>query len=180
VSITENKLPLGEEYFSDLVQLNDSASRKSFLEQHETLLRREVVVRLTEVVVRRIRVDAQESLRLAEAAIEIAQVLNSDECLALGLRAKANALYASGDNHAAADHHERAFKLFEKLEEWNEAARTLSASIQPLILIGEYEHAFAVSERAREIFTRLNLPWRLARLEINFGNIFHRALRAGL
>ena len=174
MTTTEKHVLPGEEYFSDLAQLNDSASRKSFLEQHEALVRRDVVVRLTEVVVRRIRVDAQESLRLAEAAIEIAQVLSSEECLALGLRAKANALYASGDNRDAADHHERAFNLFEKLQKWNEAARTLSASIQPLILLGEYDRAFAASERARGIFTHLNLPWRLARLEINVGNIFHR------
>jgi len=174
VSATETNTLPGEEFFSELSQLTESASRKSFLQQHETLVRPEVVVRLTEVVVRRIRVDAQQSSRFAEAAIEIAQMLDSEECLALGLRAKANALYASGDNRAAAEHHERAFNLFEKLEKWNEAARTLSASIQPLILLGEYVRAFAASERAREIFTRLNLPWRLARLEINVGNIFHR------
>ena len=174
VRITENNSISGEEYFAELAQLADSPSRKAFLREHETLLRPEVVVRLTEVVVRRIRVDAVESFRLAEAAIEIAQLLNDEQSLALGLRAKANALYASGDNRAAAEHHERAFALFEKLEEWNEAARTLSASIQPLILLGEYIRAFTASERARDIFTRLDLPWRLARLEINVGNIFHR------
>jgi CHAT domain-containing protein len=174
VSVTENNSISGEEYFADLAQLADSPSRKEFLREHESLLRPDVVVRLTEVVVRRIRVDAAESFHLAEAAIEIAQMLNDEESLALGLRAKANALYASGDNRAAAEHHERAFNLFEKLEKWNEAARTLSASIQPLILLGEYIRAFTASERARDIFTRLDLPWRLARLEINVGNIFHR------
>ncbi len=174
MSVTENNSISGEEYFAELAQLADSPSRKTFLREHETLLRPEVVVRLTEVVVRRIRVDAVESFHLAEAAIEIAQLLNDEESLALGLRAKANALYASGDNRAAAEHHERAFSLFEKLEKWNEAGRTLSASIQPLILLGEYIRAFNASERARDIFTRLDLPWRLARLEINVGNIFHR------
>src|SRR5260370_29210035 len=53
-------------------------------------------------------------------------------------------------------------------------SRTLSSSIQPLILLGEYDKAFKAAARAREIFTRLNDPWRLARLEINLGNIFHR------
>jgi hypothetical protein len=148
VSVTENITPPSEEHFSELAQLADSESRKLFLKKHESLLRPEVVVRLTEVVVRRIRVDAQQSFRLAEAAIEIAQLLNNEECLALGLRAKANALYASGDNHAAVELHERAFNLFEKLEEWNEAGRTLSASIQPLILLGVYIRAFQASERA--------------------------------
>ena len=106
MSTTENNALAGEEYFSDLARLADSESRKGFLARHETLLRPEVVVRLTEVVVRRIRVDAQQSFHLAEAAIEIAQLLNNEECLALGLRAKANALYASGDNRGAAELHE--------------------------------------------------------------------------
>src|SRR5260370_26192808 len=53
-------------------------------------------------------------------------------------------------------------------------SRTLSSSIQPLILLGEDDKAFKAAARAREIFTRLNDPWRLARLEINLGNIFHR------
>src|SRR2546429_5297108 len=37
-----------------------------------------------------------------------------------------------------------------------------------------YDQAFHAAERAREIFTRLDDPRRLARLEINVGNIYHR------
>src|SRR5207245_423078 len=94
--------------------------------------------------------------------------------LALGLRAMANALYSSGDYRAAIAHHQQAFQLYESLGDLNEAARTLSTSIQPMILVGEYDQAFQAAERAREIFTRLNDTWRLARLEINVGNIYHR------
>ena len=43
-----------------------------------------------------------------------------------------------------------------------------------MILLGEYDQAFQAAEGAREIFARLNDPWRLARLEINVGNIYHR------
>jgi CHAT domain-containing protein len=43
-----------------------------------------------------------------------------------------------------------------------------------LILLGEYDRAFALSERAREIFVRLGEERRLASLENNVGNIFHR------
>src|SRR5207245_1505395 len=54
------------------------------------------------------------------------------------------------------------------------AARTLSTSIQPTILLGEYDKAFHAVEQAREIFARLSDLWRLARLEINAGNIYYR------
>jgi CHAT domain-containing protein len=126
------------------------------------------------MVVERIRVDAKEALFLAEGTLRIAQRLLRKEEIALALRAKANALYASGDNHGAVQHHEDAFKLYEELGIPKEAARTLSSSIQPLILLGEYDRAFAASERAREIFTQIGETRRLASLDNNVGNIFHR------
>jgi len=159
---------------AELGQLSSQPARRKFLAKHKTLIRQEFVEQLAQLVVQKVRVSTQEALHLAEAAVLIAKRLRRKEALALGLRAMANALYSSGDNRAAVEHHQQAFRLYESLGAWDEAARTLSSSIQPLILLGEYEQAFQAAERAREIFTRLNDPWRLARLEINVGNIYHR------
>jgi tetratricopeptide (TPR) repeat protein len=159
---------------AQLGQLSDDAARRRFLAIHKTLVRQSIIERLAQLVVQKVRVSTQESLHLAEAAVLIAKRLRRKEALALALRAKANALYSSGDNRAAIEHHQQAFRLYELLGNWNEAARTLSSSIQPMILLGEYDQAFQAAERAREIFARLNDQWRLARLEINVGNIYHR------
>src|SRR5436853_1181723 len=159
---------------AQLAQLSAEADRRKFFTRHRVLIRKEFVEQLAELVVERVRVSTQEALHLAEAAILIARRLKRKDALALGLRAKANALYLSGDNRAAMEHNQQAFQLCESLGDWKEAARTLSTSIQPLILLGEYDQAFHAAERAREIFTRLNDPRRLARLEINVGNIYHR------
>ncbi len=159
---------------AELGQLSSQPARRKFLAKHKTLIRQEFVEQLAQSVVQRVRVSTQEALHLAEAAVLIAKRLRRKEALALGLRAMANALYSSGDNRAAVEHHQQAFRLYESLGAWDEGARTLSSSIQPLILLGEYEQAFQAAERAREIFARLNDPWRLARLEINVGNIYHR------
>jgi CHAT domain-containing protein len=159
---------------AELGQLSGEAARRKFFAKNKTLIRQEIVEQLARLVVQKVRVSTQEALNLAEAAVLIAKRLRRKEFLALGLRAKANALYSSGDNRAAMEHHQQAFQLYEKLGIWNEAARTLSSSIQPMILVGEYDQAFQAAERAREIFARLNDPWRLARLEINVGNIYHR------
>src|SRR5437870_10626992 len=159
---------------AQLAQLSAEADRRKFFTRHRGLIRKEFVEQLAELVVERVRVSTQEALHLAEAAILIARRLKRKDALALGLRAKANALYLSGDNRAAMEHNQQAFQLYESLGDWKEAARTLSTSIQPLILLGEYDQAFHAAERAREIFTRLDDPRRLARLEINVGNIYHR------
>src|SRR2546427_7791552 len=159
---------------AELGQLSSEPARRKFLAQHKKLFRQEIVEQLAQLVVQKVRVSTQEALHLAEAAVLIAKRLRRKEALALGLRAKANALYSSGDNRAAIEHHQQAFKLYESLGIWMEAGRTLSSSIQPMILLGEYDQAFQAAERAREIFERLDDPWRLARLEINVGNIYHR------
>src|SRR5713226_3776500 len=162
------------ELLSKLARLQSDSDRRKFLSRHTTLVRAEVVKKLSELVVEKIRVDTREALQLADAALSIARKLRRKENLALGLWAKANALYACGDNRAAVEHHEQALELYESLGLWKEAARTLSSSIQPLILLGEYDRAFQASERAREIFTRLGETRHIARLENNVGNIFHR------
>jgi CHAT domain-containing protein len=162
------------ELFSQLGKLANEAQRRKFLTQHKSLIRADAVKKLADLVVEKVRVDTKEALHLADAALWIAKKLRRKEVIALAFRAKANALYMSGDNHAAADYHERAVVLYESLHNQKEAARTLSSSIQPLILLGEYDRAFRASERAREIFMRLGEPRRIASLENNVGNIFHR------
>ena len=170
---TRSKSSAGE-LIAQLAQLSTEVDRRKFLAQHRGLIRKEFVEQLAEQVVERVRVSTQEALHLAEAAILIGERLKRKDALAVSLRAKANALYSSGDNRAATEHHQRAFQLYESAGDWKEAARTLSSSIQPLILLGEYDQAFRAADRAREIFTRLDDQRRLARLEINVGNIYHR------
>src|SRR5713101_2350382 len=163
-----------EELFLQLAGLGGDAALRQFLLRHKTLLRSAVVKQLADLVVEKIRVDTKHGLALSDAALMIARKLRRKEDLALGLRARANALYACGDNRAAVEHHQKAIELYQSLKIWKEAGRTLSSSIQPLILLGEYDRAFQASERAREIFTQLGEPRRIASLENNVGNIFHR------
>jgi CHAT domain-containing protein len=163
-----------EELFSQLARIASVSGRGKFLSRHKSLARSEVVKQLSDLVLEKIRINTREALNLADAALAIARKLRRKEDLALGLRSKANALYVSGENRAAVQHHEQAIEIYETLRDHKEAARTLSSSIQPLILLGEYDRAFAASERAREIFTRLGETRRIASLENNVGNILHR------
>jgi CHAT domain-containing protein/tetratricopeptide (TPR) repeat protein len=168
-----NRIPR-EELLLQLTRVDNDSDRRKFLSRHKVLIRSEVVKQLADLVLEKIRVDTKEALHLAEAAVLVGRKLRRKEDIALGTRAKANALYACGDNRTAVEHHEQAIEMYESLGNLKEAARTLSSSIQPLILLGEYDHAFKSSERAREIFQRLGETRRIATLENNVGNIFHR------
>jgi CHAT domain-containing protein len=163
-----------ENLVDELASLETAAARRKFLARHRSLFRSDIVKQLAPSVVDKLRTDVHAALRLAEAIVLIARRLRTKEDLAAALRAKGDALFASRDNFAAVEHHEQAFKVYEALKLWSEAARTLSHSIQPLILLGEYDRAFAASQRAREIFTQLGDERRLASLDNNVGNIFHR------
>jgi CHAT domain-containing protein/Tfp pilus assembly protein PilF len=163
-----------EESLLQFAGIDSEPERRKFLARHKALIRSEVVKQLADLVLEKIRVDTKEALHLAEAAVLIGHKLRRKEDIALGTRAKANALYACGDNRAAVEHHEQAIEMYESLGNLKEAARTLSSSIQPLILLGEYDRAFRSSERAREIFTEIGETRRIASLDNNVGNIFHR------
>ncbi len=171
----ESETPASTEALIEKLALTENQTdREEILAENGSLLTSEVVVELSKKVVERVRVDVHHARALAESALLIADKLGGREQKAHALRAKANALYASGDNKEAVQHHDEAFQIYSQEGNEREAGRTLSSSIQPLILMGEYERAFQASELARAIFTKLKDPWRVARLEINVGNIFHR------
>jgi CHAT domain-containing protein len=164
----------GKKTLLQLARIRGRREKENFLARHRTLLSPSAVELLAKMVVKHVRVDTQEALALADSALLIAKKLCQKDAIALGYRAKANALYACGNNRAAVEHHGKAFRIYSSLGIWKEAGRTLSTSLQPLLLLGKYDRALRAYEKAREIFLRLNEPHRLARLEINAGNIFHR------
>ncbi|HSU33011.1 MAG TPA: CHAT domain-containing tetratricopeptide repeat protein [Bryobacteraceae bacterium] len=157
--------------------LNDASASRVFLSVHPELLQPSVVRRLAEAVRAAVRVDVQKAMALAEAAVVIAAELDDEEALAWALRAKANALWLTGDCRSAVELFRRAADLFEHSGNMNEVGRTLSSSLQSLGLLGEYDMAIAAAERAREIFDRTGDKWRIARLDINVANLYHRQNR---
>ena len=154
--------------------LNDDASGRELIAQHQSLDWDQLVSALTDRVRQEVHVSAANAQRMADIAILVAETTGSQIALAKSLRAKANAFYTLDQHSNAIEMHERAAALFEAAGEHLELARTLSGSIQPLLLLGRYDQALAAGERARAIFAGQGNTWRLARLEINIGNIYHR------
>ncbi|HEX4602991.1 MAG TPA: CHAT domain-containing tetratricopeptide repeat protein [Candidatus Angelobacter sp.] len=159
--------------FDRLAQLPTAARRVRLISRLH-LLSPATVENLDEAVRGLIRTDLKKAEALADAAMAIAEMLGDKESQAFASRAKANALWFLGQHSAASDLNTRAIHLFREMGRPLEEARTLSTSIQPLILLGEYDRAQAAGERAREIFLAAGETVRLARLDINVANIFHR------
>ena len=172
VSLPKNS-SRGDLILERLSRLPDTGSRIKFLTRHH-LLSPLTARQLDEAVSQVVRVDLGKARRLAAAAVTVANQLGDGESRAYAARAMANSLWFQGQNAQAAQHHSRATNLFERAGNRIEAGRTLSSSIQPLILLGKYERALDAAKRARKIFCAAGAEVRLARLDINIGNIFHR------
>jgi CHAT domain-containing protein/tetratricopeptide (TPR) repeat protein len=166
--------PSPDRLYARLGRLGNDKERRKFLVRHPEIVREETVTRLSEAVPQRVRVDVKEAMALADAAVMIARKLRRPASVAQSLRAKGNALYALNEHVAAVARHDEAARLFAEAGQAHEVARTLSTSIQPLILLGDYRRAEAAALEARAIFTREGDELRLARLDVNVGNIFHR------
>lgn len=165
---------VNKELLAKLLRLRDAGTRKRFLARNRLLCKPEIVEGLTAVVREQIRIDPHHALTLAEFAVVAAHQLRKPELYGLALRAKAIALYGLGRNKDSLALNERVARIFEKHHNASELGKTLLTSIQPLILLGEYDRAFAAAERARKLFLRVGDTRLLARLEINVGNIYHR------
>jgi CHAT domain-containing protein len=166
--------PISDELLQQLGSLPGHDARTGFFLRHPKLMTAEAVFRIRDLVLREIRIDTRAAMSLAEAAMEIAQRIDDRAARAHAFRCKANALYANGQHRPAVEHHQQAIQLFDSLNNLDEVARTLSSSIQPNILLGEYPVALSAADRARKIFTERGDQWRIARLDINVGNIYHR------
>jgi CHAT domain-containing protein/tetratricopeptide (TPR) repeat protein len=157
-----------------LSSLPDEASRRNYIDCHPRLVCPAIVEQIADAVRENVRVDVTGALAVAEAAVLIAEKLHDDESQARALRAKGNVLWFRGRCKPAVRLLERAVRLFQKAGHLSEVGRTLSTSIQPLALLGEYERALSAAERAGEIFRWTGEDLRLARLEINIANVLHR------
>ncbi len=174
MTVMPGKQPLFEKIAQDLAGLQDAASRTRYVSRRRGCGRALIVRQLIDASRTNLRIDARKALSLAEAAVTIARRLRNKDNLASSLRSKGNALYVLGENQAALNCHSQALVIFRATGNAEQKARTLNASIQPHILLGDYEGAFEAAEAARKIFVRFGDQRRLAHLQINLGNIYHR------
>jgi CHAT domain-containing protein len=154
--------------------LNSPEDRRKFLADHKSLIQADVVADLNATTLQEFRVNTTTALALADAAILIANILCRTELLAQSKRIKAHVLSERGEYQAAVALYNEAEKLFEQAKDQEGVGRTVTAAIHPHIMIGDYDRAFALATKAQDIFSEMGDKRRLARLENNIGNIFHR------
>ncbi|HMI49895.1 MAG TPA: CHAT domain-containing protein [Candidatus Saccharimonadales bacterium] len=171
---TVNKPRISAKDLRALSLLADETKRASFLRNHPSLFHADAHAELNAAALKELQKNTNTALALAEAAVTVAGKLRKKDLLGQSLRVKANVLSAAGKHRLALTFYDRALQAFSKINDHEGTARTLAASIQPKILLGEYDAAFQSADQARALFETLGDVRRLARLENNIGNIYHR------
>lgn len=111
---------------------------------------------------------------MADVAGWLSEILDDDSCRARSARAMGHVLQLKGKLRESLGEYNKALNLFAKLDLEIETAITLSSSLQPLILLSDYEESRVREEKARQIFKTHKDDLRLARLDSNLGNLLHR------
>jgi CHAT domain-containing protein/tetratricopeptide (TPR) repeat protein len=158
----------------ELSAIEAKSSQQEYIVEHSQFWERKVVLGIADAVVKMAREDIVRAERLADAATWLSEVLKDDFCRARSARSSGNVQVLQGKNKEALLTYQKSYELFRQLSEEVEAAITLSSSLQPLIYLGSYGEAYERAQKARTVFELHHDTLRLARLDVNVGNILHR------
>lgn len=174
MTTTATSTPLTSEDLARISALTTPDDRRKFLADHKSLVSADVVAELNAATMKEFRVNTATALVLADTAIQIANILCRLELLAQSKRIKAHVLSERGEYVTAIALYNEAETLFHQAKDPEGVGRTVTAAIHPHIMVGDYDGAFALATKAQDIFSEMGDKRRLARLENNIGNIFHR------
>ena len=158
----------------ELVAAHKGPPLLQLFEANPGLRERKTLLQMADSVNRMAREDLGRAERLSDAVCYLADLLDDDFCRARAGRAAGNIQVLRGQYSRALGIFDTSLGLFQKIGEELEQAATLSSSLQPLIYLGRYIEAFEKARQAQDIAERYDDKLLLARLEVNFGNIFHR------
>ena len=163
-----------EEWISRLGALEDPDERRESFAGHPEWHDSATLDLLHAELIRCLYADPARAMRLAAAAEWAAMLAGDSYSRAVSLRCAAHIHYVSGRYEAALEAYRAAIELLESLGRDREAGRVYFGGLQPLIYLGRYEEAQEWAARARSSFLRHGDHVRLARLDLNLGNILYR------
>jgi hypothetical protein len=126
--------PISATDLAELASCGDDGARSQFLARHAEFADPAIVEQIADAVREQVRVDVHKADALADAAVLIARGIDSPATIARALRAKANAKWHLNELKSAVDLFDQAIELFDLAGDQAELGRTLSSSIQSLIL----------------------------------------------
>lgn len=132
------------------------------------------LVRLSEELTNRLRVDIAAAERIGQVAESLSDAVSDGYARARVRRAMGHVHALRRRFDAALEAYRMALGEFDAAPHDIDAAITRSGAIQTLIYLGRYDDALAWAAAARRVFERHGDALRVARLDTNVGNILYR------
>jgi len=161
-------------WLDQIAALPTDATRYDFLRRRRWLHNFAAAEQLYDEIVRLSRIDLDRASGLARAAQTLAKHIDDDAARALGMRARGHVLHLSGRHAEAIRAYERAISIYRRLSRELDIGRTYNGALHTLIYLGRYGTATSWAKKARKIFQKYGDRLRLARLDLNLGNIHYR------
>jgi CHAT domain-containing protein/Flp pilus assembly protein TadD len=160
------------EWVKQLCSEAPTSSRRDLFEQRSEWHDADTLRVIHAELIRCLYADQPRARRLGEIARWAADAAGDNFSLATCLRCEGHVHYAEARYEASIESYRKALRLLDANEA--EAGRIYFGGLQPLIYLGRYEEAHHWAERAQAIFESHHDTARLARLDLNVGNIFFR------
>ncbi len=152
----------------------DSAGIERLLADRPDLLHQNTLERLVEAFSRAASDDMSRAERIANVASCLADRMGDDTSKAIAWKMQGHLAFMSGDYEGALQSYAAAVSSFDATGSDLDAARVMASSITALIYLGRFDEARKAASDARHIYEKYGDRLRLARLDANTGNIFHR------
>lgn len=137
--------------------------------------RADVAPELKDRVIRDLNTDYRRAMRSAELALDLGELTEDEQMIALGLRLVAQShLIGLGDHNVAREFYDRAISIYEAIGDELGRAETALTHIWALATEGKYEAAVREGNWAFGIFERLGDARSLGTLMHNLAYIHHR------
>lgn len=165
------------EFLDELVQIPDIAGQRAFVTSSPPPISQSLIEALSERIREWLPRDSELAEALTETNLFLASKLDTPLSMAFATQCRAHVLMNVRRNQDAQPLYERAAKLFSDSNAEIECGRTLSAAAENLTVLGEYERARELAERARDILEANQDTRYLARVHVALGNLFNRLNR---
>jgi CHAT domain-containing protein len=170
-------MPSDEEqpaWLAQLLEMTDDGERHAGFTTQPRFHNQDLLPLIHAELIRCLYSDRTRAHRAGALAEMAAHVMQDDTSRAIGQRCQGNLLYADAHYAAAVDCYRESIRLFELAGRAAEAGRVYFGGLQALIYLGRYEEAHSWAREARARFELAHDELRLARLELNIGNLYYR------
>ncbi len=161
-------------WLANVLEIEDEEARRNEFDQGGEFHNEELLHLIHGELIRCLYSDRIRARRVEALAEYAGKVLTDDASRAIVERSKGNLLYAESHYAEAVEAYGESIRLFQLSGREAEAGRVYFGGMQALIYLGRYSEAHAWAEHARVRFREAGDDLRLARLELNLGNLYYR------